>query len=353
MAVTDENKDTTNKTTNTGNQNNGNNNTNNNNLKSNSQEMIGKHCICCYKDQRNYNRFNQLVQSIIQTTVNLLKVISLSLDAGPDPSHDADDHDCQHPSNCDNSLDISVCKSDSKQSTDDKSDDNHLVITGDENCIESNCKSFKDYFNDWTTEDRERLFHLASKAFHITFPLYVAQKHTVNSRGDSPSPKEVQSISAYCELTELDLPLYMLRNIVYFCDADGIGLFVECFAKGTPGRRLPLSLAHAMIAVIANLKPLINSNVIQQKLVSLRTFVIEYLCKVADKELRIMNNRTMFEFIWSVVKEHIDLRNGSADKEGLTLALKRRLLPTIAVQFIKVSIRTITIRHIYFCQISV
>lgn len=155
----------------------------------------------------------------------------------------------------------------------------------------------------------------------MAFPLYVAQKHSGGIRGDDPSPKEVQLMSTYCEVTELDLPLYQLRNIVYFCDSDGIDLFVDCFANGTPDR-LCLSLAHAMIAVIANLKPWINSNLRTQKLVSLRTFVIEYLCRVPDKDLRIMNNRTMFEFIWSVVKEHIDLRNGSADKEGLTLAFK-------------------------------
>ncbi len=149
----------------------------------------------------------------------------------------------------------------------------------------------------------------------------MAHKHSVNTRNDDPSPKEAQLISAYCEVSELDLPIYLLRNIVFFCDSDGIDLFVECFANGTP-ERLPLSLAHAMIAVIHTFKPWINSSLITQKLVSLRTYVIEYLCKVSDKDLRIVNNRTMFEFIWSVVKENIDLRNGGADKEGLTLALK-------------------------------
>ncbi|XP_054154148.1 ubiquitin carboxyl-terminal hydrolase 34-like [Oppia nitens] len=237
-----------------------------------------RHCICCYKDQRNYSRFNQLVQSIIETTINLLKVISLTLDTDDDNDY--------------------------------ISNEEHSKLMAAHN------------FDEWSSDDRERLLHLASKAFHVTFPLYMAQKHTVNSRGDDPTTKELQSLSAYCELSELDLPLYLIRNIVYFCDAGGVDLFVECFAKGKPNLGLPLSLAHAMIVVMANLKPWINSNVIQQKLVSLRTYVIEYLCKVSDKELRIINNRTMFEFIWSVVKEHIDLRNGTIDREGLNLALK-------------------------------
>ena len=154
----------------------------------------------------------------------------------------------------------------------------------------------------------------------------MAHKHAIQhyQRVDDLSPKEVSILSKYCEFGEIEMPIYLLRNLALFCDAGGVDYFVDCFSLATPDQ-LPLPLAHAMITVINNIKGWVNNSLIRPKLVSLRTNVIDYLCKVPDKDLRVMSNRTMFEFMWSVVKElkeHLDLRNVSLDREGLTLALK-------------------------------
>lgn len=55
-----------------------------------------------------------------------------------------------------------------------------------------------------------------------------------------------------------------------------------CFEHQT----LPLSVAHAMISVICNLKLWLNFRSIMQLFIPLRSKVLQYMCNMADKDLR-------------------------------------------------------------------
>lgn len=49
----------------------------------------------------------------------------------------------------------------------------------------------------------------------------------------------------------MDIPVYLLRNVCFFCDKGGLKLFIACFQDASP-ETLPMTLAHAMITVISN-----------------------------------------------------------------------------------------------------
>lgn len=83
-----------------------------------------------------------MVQSIILTTINLLRVISISLQESI-----ANDFS---PNNENNSETDSQTKSDEKEMSVSKK-------------LNFNKKALTDFFDDWLNEDRERLLHLASK----------------------------------------------------------------------------------------------------------------------------------------------------------------------------------------------
>lgn len=47
------------------------------------------------------------------------------------------------------------------------------------------------------------------------------------------------------------MPLFLLRNVCYFCDTNGIGALKMCFEKASP-ETLPFNFAHTLITLIAN-----------------------------------------------------------------------------------------------------
>ena len=47
------------------------------------------------------------------------------------------------------------------------------------------------------------------------------------------------------------MPLFLLRNVCFFCDTNGIGALKTCFEKATP-ETLPFNFAHLLITLIAN-----------------------------------------------------------------------------------------------------
>ena len=48
-----------------------------------------------------------------------------------------------------------------------------------------------------------------------------------------------------------EVPLFLLRNVCFFCDTNGIGALKTCFEKATP-ETLPFNFAHLLITLIAN-----------------------------------------------------------------------------------------------------
>ncbi|MEJ1274325.1 hypothetical protein NN561_005208 [Cricetulus griseus] len=68
-----------------------------------------------------------------------------------------------------------------------------------------------------------------------------------------------------------------------------------------------------------------------QHIIPFRTYVIRYLCKLSDQELRQSAARNMADLMWSTVKEPLDTTL-CFDKESLDLAFKYFMSPTLTMR---------------------
>lgn len=234
-----------------------------------------RHCSCVFKDIKNVDRLNSLIQGLLLTSSNLLKCISRSFDATPEKDKPEGVSPQKRrlkvkPKEDKVIVDENV---DSRDGSDEDEED-------EEEEMDREVEEFEEDVAKWTLDEKEKLFHMVSKAMYVHFPLYAIHKHSLHqTRLEDLTPKEAGLLSSYCDLSDPEMPLLLLRNITFYCEQDVMDLFVSIFSKATP-TVLPLSLAHAIIAVIHHLKYGLNVNSLLPKLVSLRTYVITYLCKV-------------------------------------------------------------------------
>lgn len=121
-----------------------------------------RQCMCCYRDIKNFERFNLIVQSMICLAVLQLKNIQTLVAALKPPNPTSNNN------NNDNNTTIDTNDSIDKKEEDSKNDSN------------------------WTLPEVEKLLILISKAFLLNFPLYIAYKHGVHSRLDDISAQEAQ-----------------------------------------------------------------------------------------------------------------------------------------------------------------
>lgn len=168
----------------------------------------------------------------------------------------------------------------------------------------------------WSLPEFERLLILLAKAFLLNFPLYIAYKHAVQ-RLDEISPQDAQSLAIYCDLHENEMPIYLLRNVTLFCSAQGFIHLSDCF--DVPN--LPVSTAHAITAVVSNLKLWLNYRSIVTLFVPIRSKILQYMCKLADQELRSPATKSMADFMWTAIKDPLDTQI-TFDTDGLALAFK-------------------------------
>lgn len=122
-----------------------------------------RQCMCCYRDIKNFERFNLIVQSMIYLAVLQLKNIQTLVAAlkPPNPTSNNNNND----SNSTNDTNNDTVE---KKEEDSKNDSN------------------------WSLKEVEQLLILISKAFLLNFPLYIAYKHGVHSRLDDISAQEAQ-----------------------------------------------------------------------------------------------------------------------------------------------------------------
>lgn len=96
--------------------------------------------------------------------------------------------------------------------------------------------------------ERDKLLILVSKVFLLNFPLYVAFKHTVQSKVDDLTQQEIANLSMFCDLHDSEIPMYLLKNVSWFCKIGGLMAMTKCFTHLTTDA-LPVSTAHAMISI--------------------------------------------------------------------------------------------------------
>lgn len=169
----------------------------------------------------------------------------------------------------------------------------------------------------WTLAELEKLLILIAKAFLLNFPLYIAYKHAVHARLDDISAQDAQSLSVYCDLHENEMPVYLLRNVTLFCTTHGFAHLMVCF--DIPN--LPVSTAHAITAVVSNLKLWLNYRSIVTLFVPIRSKILQYMRQLSDQDLRSPATKTMADFMWTAIKDPLDTQI-TFDVDGLALAFK-------------------------------
>ncbi|KAK1132977.1 hypothetical protein K0M31_014343 [Melipona bicolor] len=248
-------------------------------------QWVQRQCMCCYREIKNFDRFIRLTQSVVLCTLQQLQVIQQ------------------------NGQQTSIGKVPSKDEKEEGKTDENKAENSDFAQIEIQMK------HNWSQQDREKLFHLLSKIFLLNFPLYIAMKH-----GGAINPlAPIKDEGGYCEPHDPEVPAPLIRAVSIFCHQGGFNLMSACFDMENT---LPVSLAHSMVVVICNLKLWLNYGSVIQLFIPLRSRVMKYMCRLADKELRTPAVRTMADFMWSAVKDPIDAVLPSFDRDGLDLAFK-------------------------------
>ncbi|XP_041468588.1 ubiquitin carboxyl-terminal hydrolase 34-like isoform X2 [Lytechinus variegatus] len=342
------------------------------------QAFLHRQCNCVFKEYKNFEQLNSLVQLVLRLAINIISSWHQSRendeeerrkgqeDKTEDPEKEVSETDpgasCKEDNTelpiaedtvkdkCDDSVKDKEKSSDGtiedgktgdvKQKEEERKDGNEegmeeekgVNTTEDGDDVPrdgekkaSRCRTPEESNRraedeDWTQEEKERLLHLVAKVFHMTFPLYSAHKQYYHGVTDELSPQESEALGNYCDTNDLDVSLHLLRNVCFFCDSNGLVKMRQCFQQSTP-ETLPFSSAHAMFTVVTNLRMWLHLHAIMQFVVPLRTHIIRYLCKLPDKELRGNGARHMADMMWSAIKEPVESPL-CFDQDSLELAFK-------------------------------
>lgn len=248
--------------------------------------------MCCYRDVKNFERFYLLVQSVLCLSVCQLKLLKDELidAAKASPSDDTKEKDKQPEiSSTPENEDNQESKLEEPENEDIKTEDKH------DQSIEDSTNSENATTNDtetWSMQQKEKLMHIVSKIFLLNFPLYLACKHSALSRLEDLSAQEISNLSSYCDLHDTEIPAYLLRNVSLFCKLGGVCAMTSVFEHATP-KTFPLSMAHAIVAAVGNLKLWLNFRAVAQLFMPLRSKILKYLCSLEDKDLRLPAVKSM------------------------------------------------------------
>ncbi|KAL5285273.1 USP34 family protein [Megaselia abdita] len=238
------------------------------------QSWPNRQCMCIYRDVKNFDKFNLVVQSLICLVIHFLKNIRELID-------------------------------DFKKVLDGK--EVPKASTSQETTTEEK----------WTIQELEKLILFVSKAFLLNFPLYCAYKHGIHSRLDEIQQEEAKHLAIFCDLHDNEIPVYLLRNVSLFCNSSGFLAMMTAFENAD----LPITTSHAITVTISNVKLWLNYRCIIQLFVPIRSKVLQYMCKLPDQDLRTSIARSMADFVWSSVRDPLD-SSFNFDIEGLELAFK-------------------------------
>ncbi|XP_069360601.1 ubiquitin carboxyl-terminal hydrolase puf isoform X3 [Maniola hyperantus] len=279
-----------------------------------------RQCMCCYRDAKNFERFYLVVQSILCLSVCQLKQLKDDLITSAKTQPLPENQDTQK-------QDVATTSKHEEERSEKKEDSAETESTKPEEVTdkvedEASDKPATSNTNpeSWSMQQKEKLMHIVSKIFLLNFPLYLACKHTALSRLDDLSAQEISNLSSYCDLHDTEIPAYLLKNVSLFCKLGGVCAMTSVFESATP-TTLPLSMAHAIVAAVGNLKLWLNFRAVAQLFMPLRSKILKYMCSLEDKDLRVPAVKSMADFMWGAAKEPLDAPL-SFDEDGLALAFK-------------------------------
>lgn len=177
--------------------------------------------MCCYRDPKNLERFSYLTQGLIYMAVSQLKQLV-------EKSEETKIQDEQSPEKRE-------AHSKDKENKDGDREGNSSLNPEDEK-------------ENVEVVERDKLLILVSKIFLLNFPLYVAFKHTIQSKVDELTQQEMANLNMFCDLHDSEIPIYLLKNVSWFCKIGGLLAMTNCFTHLSTDV-LPVSTAHAMISI--------------------------------------------------------------------------------------------------------
>ncbi|XP_050316350.1 ubiquitin carboxyl-terminal hydrolase 34 isoform X2 [Anthonomus grandis grandis] len=246
------------------------------------QTWPARQCMCWFRDPKNLERFSYLTQGLIYMAVSQLKQL---VEKNLEQKEKSSEKEAEEP------------KEKEKEP----------------------CQNPEDEKENMEIIERDKLLILVSKIFLLNFPLYVAFKHTFQSK-DGLTQQEIASLNIFCDLHDSEIPIYLLKNVTWFCKIGGLLAMTNCFTYLTTDV-LPVSTAHAMISIVCNLKLWMNYKTMVSLLVPLRSCVLRYMCKLSDQDLRTPTIKSMADFMWNAIKDPLD-SPVAFDVDGLDLAFK-------------------------------
>ncbi|CAF0722648.1 unnamed protein product [Brachionus calyciflorus] len=178
----------------------------------------------------------------------------------------------------------------------------------------------------WPLGIKEKLLISLIKIFSLNMPLYLTYKHLLlNSPGrytrlnecscSTLNQDSLNLIQSYCinqqntspstnksSSQDLDnLPIEYLRNICHFVDLNGLVSIKQCVKNMQP-EHLPLNLVHLLFNIIVNIRTWLNTTIVEQQILSMRSLVINYMCQLSDKDLRLAGTRNTTELMYESFK---------------------------------------------------
>lgn len=267
--------------------------------------------MCCYRDLKNFDRFNFVIRSLIYLIVSKLKDIKALISNTVKLELKSDGKINEVNTVCNDGKDegstgpnIQESSNKSKVSENEKSDVTKESTVHDNNIKTEPVKQLQQENTEelWILPELEKVLLFISKIFLLNFPLYVAHKHGVHGRIDEITQQEAQSLSMFCDIHDSEIPVYLYRNVTLFCTTGGFGSMAHCFELAD----LPVSTAHACTVAISNIKLWLNYRSILQLFVPLRIKVLQYMCKLSDQDLRSPATKSMAGKI-QIINSKLDL----------------------------------------------
>ncbi|XP_066282190.1 ubiquitin carboxyl-terminal hydrolase 34-like isoform X3 [Branchiostoma lanceolatum] len=306
-----------------------------------------KQCGCCFKDARNVEKFNLLLQGLILVALNIIKTAYQEVRARQECSSSAKqevtqgkaEEEKQEEENKEEVVPKKQIEEDEAKTDQDNTGD----VAMPEETTEETAKEEADDKNEverevekdgmdvrWTLEEREGLLHCVAKIYQMQFPLYTSYKHYFHLSVEDLSQQEGNALGNYCDMNDVDVPVYLLKNVYHMCEHGGLLLIRQCFEQVTP-ELLPFPLAHAMVALVSNVRVWLHLPAVMQYILPMRPHVIRYLIRLSEKDLRMTGARNMADLMWSAVKEPLDSQLGF-DRDSLELAFKYFTSPTLTMR---------------------
>ncbi|XP_018120315.1 ubiquitin carboxyl-terminal hydrolase 34 isoform X2 [Xenopus laevis] len=290
-----------------------------------------RQCLCCFKEYKHLEIFNQVVCALINLVIGQVQALQDQLVKIVTTSPESNWQDEHKPSE-EELLNVEKEPQDEEEEGEERGNPQEKTLDNARTCNPTEEESIKstETFHLWSTDEKEKLLLCVAKIFQIQFPLYTAYKHNTHPTIEDISAQESNILGAFCDMNDVEVPLHLLRYVCLFCGKNGLSLMKDCFEYGTP-ETLPFQIAHAFITVVSNIRIWLHIPAVMQHIIPFRTYVIRYLCKLSDQDLRQSAARNMADLMWSTVKEPLDTAL-CFDKESLDLAFKYFMSPTLTMR---------------------